>query len=253
MPIDLNLIFWIVFIAVIIIFLLDQISEYLNIKALVPKVPEEFSNVFDDEKYSQSLKYTKVTTKFGFADSTFNLVAFLLFWLFGGFGWLDGIVSSFNYGPVASGLIFFGILIFSSSILGLPFELYETFKIEAEFGFNNTTLKTFISDKIKGVLLGAIIGLPVLSLILWLFENIDLAWLWGWIFISSFSLLMAYLAPAVILPMFNKFEPLEDGELKTAINEMSEKCNFPLTELSVMDGSKRSKKSNAFFTGFGKK
>lgn len=252
MPIDPNPIFWIVFIAVIIIFLLDQISELLNLKALVPKVPEEFSNVFDDEKYAQSLKYTRVTTKFGFADSTSNLVVFLLFWLLGGFGWLDGIISSFNYGPVVSGLIFFGILILSSSILGLPFELYETFKIEAEFGFNNTTLKTFISDKIKGVLLGTIIGLPVLSLILWLFENIDMAWLWGWIFISSFSLLMAYLAPAVILPMFNKFEPLEDGELKTAINEMSEKCNFPLTELSVMDGSKRSKKSNAFFTGFGK-
>ena len=101
-------------------------------------------------------------------------------------------------------------------------------------------------------MLGSIIGLPVLSLILWLFENIDMAWLWGWIFISSFSLLMAYLAPAFIMPLFNKFEPLEDGELKESINKMSEKCKFPLTELSVMDGSKRSKKSNAFFTGFGK-
>ena len=170
----------------------------------------------------------------------------------GGFGWLDQVVKNLGHGPFVSGLIFFGILIFSSSILGLPFEIYETFKIEAEFGFNNTTIKTFISDKLKGIMLGSIIGLPVLSLILWLFENIDMAWLWGWIFISSFSLLMAYLAPAFIMPLFNKFEPLEDGELKESINKMSKKCKFPLTELSVMDGSKRSKKSNAFFTGFGK-
>ena len=252
MPIETNYIFWIIIAAVVLIFLLDEISEYLNIKSLVPKVPEEFKNVFDDEKYSQSIKYTKVTTKFGFIDSFFNIIVFLTFWLLGGFGWLDQIVTNLGLGPIVSGLIFFGILIFSSSILGLPFEIYETFKIEAEFGFNNTTIKTFISDKIKGIMLGSIIGLPVLSLILWLFENIDMAWLWGWIFISSFSLLMAYLAPAFIMPLFNKFEPLEDGELKESINKMSEKCKFPLTELSVMDGSKRSKKSNAFFTGFGK-
>ena len=252
MPIETNYIFWIIIAAVVLIFLLDEISEYLNIKSLVPTVPEEFKNVFDDEKYSQSLKYTKVTTKFGFIDSFFNVIVFLTFWLLGGFGWLDQIVTNLGLGPIVSGLIFFGILIFSSSILGLPFEIYETFKIEAEFGFNNTTIKTFISDKIKGIMLGSIIGLPVLSLILWLFENIDMAWLWGWIFISSFSLLMAYLAPAFIMPLFNKFEPLEDGELKESINKMSEKCKFPLTELSVMDGSKRSKKSNAFFTGFGK-
>lgn len=252
MPIETNYIFWIIIAAVVLIFLLDEISEYLNIKSLVPTVPEEFKNVFDDEKYSQSIKYTKVTTKFGFIDSFFNVIVFLTFWLLGGFGWLDQIVTNLGLGPIVSGLIFFGILIFSSSILGLPFEIYETFKIEAEFGFNNTTIKTFISDKIKGIMLGSIIGLPVLSLILWLFENIDMAWLWGWIFISSFSLLMAYLAPAFIMPLFNKFEPLEDGELKESINKMSEKCKFPLTELSVMDGSKRSKKSNAFFTGFGK-
>ena len=252
MPIETNYIFWIIIAAVVLIFLLDEISEYLNIKSLVPTVPEEFKNVFDDEKYSQSIKYTKVTTKFGFIDSFFNVIVFLTFWLLGGFGWLDQIVTNLGLGPIVSGLIFFCILIFSSSILGLPFEIYETFKIEAEFGFNNTTIKTFISDKIKGIMLGSIIGLPVLSLILWLFENIDMAWLWGWIFISSFSLLMAYLAPAFIMPLFNKFEPLEDGELKESINKMSEKCKFPLTELSVMDGSKRSKKSNAFFTGFGK-
>ena len=136
--------------------------------------------------------------------------------------------------------------------MNLPFEIYDTFKIEAKFGFNKTTRSTFISDKIKGLFLGALIGLPVLGLIIWLFESFENAWLWGWIFLSGFSLLMAYLAPAVILPLFNKFEPLEEGELKSAINDMAETCKFPLTELSVMDGSKRSSKSNAFFTGFGK-
>ena len=136
--------------------------------------------------------------------------------------------------------------------MNLPFEIYDTFKIEAKFGFNKTTRSTFIGDKIKGLFLGALIGLPVLGLIIWLFESFENAWLWGWIFLSGFSLLMAYLAPAVILPLFNKFEPLEEGELKSAINDMAETCKFPLTELSVMDGSKRSSKSNAFFTGLGK-
>ena len=132
--------------------------------------------------------------------------------------------------------------------MNLPFEIHETFKIEAKFGFNKTTRSTFISDKIKGLFLGALIGLPVLGLIIWLFESFENAWLWGWIFLSGFSLLMAYLAPAVILPLFNKFEPLEEGELKSAINDMAETCKFPLTELSVMDGSKRSSKSNAFLS-----
>ena len=252
MNIEPNLFFWIILIAVVGIFILDLFSEWLNIKGLKLDLPQDFKDVFDQEKYSKSLEYTRITTKFGAIHSSFDLLIFLSFWIIGGFGWLSTIIIEIGHGPVISGLLFFSILFLSAGLMNLPFEIHETFKIEAKFGFNKTTRSTFISDKIKGLFLGALIGLPVLGLIIWLFESFGNAWLWGWIFLSGFSLLMAYLAPAVILPLFNKFEPLEEGELKSAINDMAETCKFPLTELSVMDGSKRSSKSNAFFTGFGK-
>jgi len=252
MNIEPNLFFWIILIAVVGIFILDLFSEWLNIKGLKLDLPQDFKDVFDQEKYSKSLEYTRITTKFGAIHSSFDLLIFLSFWIIGGFGWLSTIIIEIGHGPVISGLLFFSILFLSAGLMNLPFEIHETFKIEAKFGFNKTTRSTFISDKIKGLFLGALIGLPVLGLIIWLFESFENAWLWGWIFLSGFSLLMAYLAPAVILPLFNKFEPLEEGELKSAINDMAETCKFPLTELSVMDGSKRSSKSNAFFTGFGK-
>ncbi|MEC7862960.1 MAG: M48 family metallopeptidase [Verrucomicrobiota bacterium] len=252
MNIEPNLFFWIILVAIVGIFALDLFSEWLNLKGLRLELPQDFKDVFDQEKYSKSLEYTRITTKFGAIQSSLDLIIFLFFWIIGGFGWLNQIIIGLGHEPVISGLLFFSILFIAAGLMNLPFEIYDTFKIEAKFGFNKTTRSTFIGDKIKGLFLGALIGLPVLGLIIWLFESFENAWLWGWIFLSGFSLLMAYLAPAVILPLFNKFEPLEEGELKSAINDMAETCEFPLTELSVMDGSKRSSKSNAFFTGFGK-
>ena len=252
MNIEPNIFFWIILVAIVGIFALDLFSEWLNLKGLRLELPQDFKDVFDQEKYSKSLEYTRITTKFGAIQSSFDLLIFLFFWIIGGFGWLSDIIIGLDYNPIISGLLFFSILFIAAGLMNLPFEIHETFKIEAKFGFNKTTRSTFISDKIKGLFLGALIGLPVLGLIIWLFESFENAWLWGWIFLSGFSLLMAYLAPAVILPLFNKFEPLEEGELKSAINDMAETCKFPLTELSVMDGSMRSSKSNAFFTGFGK-
>jgi STE24 endopeptidase len=250
-----NSYFWIILVAVVAIFLLDLISEWLNLKALKADLPGAFSDVFNSEKYFQSQSYTRTTTRFGFMESSYGLVLFLVFWLIGGFDLLNAIISAWGYGDVITGLLFFGILFAVNEILTLPFDLYNTFKIEAQFGFNKTTMQTFLTDKLKGGILAVILGGPILALLLWLFSSELLqgkAWLWGWGALSGFSLLMAYLAPAIILPLFNKFKPLEDGELKDAINAMATKCQFPLTELSVMDGSKRSSKSNAFFTGFGK-
>ena len=250
-----NLYFWIILVAVIIIFLLDLVSEWFNLKALKPELPEAFGDVFDAGKYLQSQDYTRTTTRFGFLESTYGLVLFLTFWLLEGFPWLNSTISAWGHGDVTTGLLFFGILFVANEILTLPFDLYNTFRIEDRFGFNKTTMRTFFTDKIKGGILAVILGGPILALLLWLFSSEFLegkAWLWGWAALSGFSLLMAYLAPAIILPLFNKFEPLEDGELKDSINTMANKCQFPLTELSVMDGSKRSSKSNAFFTGFGK-
>jgi STE24 endopeptidase len=138
-------------------------------------------------------------------------------------------------------------------IIDLPFELYDTFVIEERFGFNKTTQATFWADQVKGLLLLAVIGGIFGAIVIAFFQYLGApAWLWGWIAAAVLSLLLTYLAPTVIMPLFNKFEPLKEGELRKRIMEYAQKVDFPLAEVQVMDGSKRSSKSNAFFTGFGK-
>lgn len=249
---DLNVYFFIILITVVGLYHLDLFSELLNMKALKGDVPDEFKDTFEQEDYTKSQDYTKVKTKFGIIESTFSLAVFLVFWLAGGFEWLDQLVRGWVDGEVTRGLLYIVLLYVGNMILSLPFEIHSTFKIEEEFGFNKTTPKTFIMDQVKGLALGAIIGLPILALILWLFGKWELAWLYAFFLVTGFSLLLTYVAPKWIMPLFNEFKPLEDGELKDEIHSMAEKCEFPLTEVSVMDGSKRSGKSNAFFTGFGK-
>lgn len=231
---------------------LDFIATLLNLKALDPQLPEEFKDIFDADKYAQSQNYTRVTEKFGIIDSIFSLMLILGFWHAGGFGWLDNLVRGFGHGEIITGLIFMGILIAAQILITLPFQLYSTFVIEEKFGFNKTTMKTFIMDQIKGLVLMVLLGAPILALILWIFDAVPMAWLWAWAAFTVIQLLLTYIAPSWLLPLFNKFEPMPDGELKEAINDMAKKCDFPLTELFIMDGSKRSTKSNAFFTGFGK-
>jgi STE24 endopeptidase len=231
---------------------LDLISTLLNLKALQPKLPTEFKGIFTEDKFAESQHYTRVNSKFDVIQTTFSLGVTLIFWFTGGFGYLDQWARGLGYGEIITGLVFMGILFVGQTLIGVPFQLYSTFVIEEKFGFNKTTSKTFIIDQIKGLILMVLIGAPILSLILWIFNSIDNAWLWAWISFTVLQLLLTYLAPTYILPLFNKFEPMEDGELKSAINELSKKCDFPLTEIFVMDGSKRSTKSNAFFTGFGK-
>lgn len=231
---------------------LDFIATLLNLKALDPKLPEEFADVFDADKYAKSQNYTRVTEKFGILESIFSLMLMLGFWLTGGFGWLDNLVRDFGHSEIVTGLLFMGILFAAQIIIMIPFQLYDTFVIEEKFGFNKTTVKTFIVDQIKGLILMALIGGPILALILWIFDSVPMAWLWAWAAFTVIQLLLTYIAPSVFLPLFNKFEPMPEGELKDAINDMAKKCEFPLTELYIMDGSKRSTKSNAFFTGFGK-
>lgn len=231
---------------------LDFIATLLNLKALEPKLPQEFADVFDADKYEKSQNYTRATERFGIYESIFSLMLMLGFWLTGGFNWLDNLARGFGHGEIITGLIFMGILFVGQMIIMIPFQIYETFVIEEKFGFNKTTLKTFIVDQIKGLILLALIGAPILALILYIFESIEMAWLWAWAAFTIIQLLLTYIAPSVFLPLFNKFEPMPDGELKDAINDMAKKCDFPLTELFIMDGSKRSTKSNAFFTGFGK-
>jgi len=235
------------------LWMLDFIASMLNLKALDPQLPTEFKGVYDQEKYAKSQEYTKVSERYSVITSIYGLTVLLVFWFAGGFGWLDQTLRELGWGETLTGLTFIGLLFLGNTLMTLPFQIYDTFVIEEKFGFNKTTPKTFIVDQIKGLMLALILGAPLLAMVIWIFGSIEHAWLWAWLAFTAFQLLMMYLAPTFILPLFNKFEPMEDGELKSRIQAMAKKCEFPLTEIHVMDGSKRSTKSNAFFTGFGKR
>ena len=239
-------------VALLMIWNLDFVATLLNLKSLQPKLPEEFADVFDGEKYAKSQDYTRANAQFGIISSIFSLTVLLVFWFCGGFAFLDQMVRGLGWSPIPSGLAFVAALMVANYLIHLPFSIYDTFVLEERFGFNKTTPKTFIVDQVKVAILSALLGLPLLAGILAIFEYVPNAWLWAWIAFSVYMLVITYIAPSFIAPLFNKFEPLEDGELKGAIHKMAEECEFPLAEISVMDGSRRSAKSNAFFMGFGK-
>ena len=239
--------------AIILDFLLDLVSDVLNLKHLSPTLPEPFEDVFDADRYRKSQEYTHVTTRFGFLTSGFSLAITLTFWFAGGFNWLDQLVRSWQLHPIWNGLLFVGLIMLARTILTLPFSIYSTFVIEERFGFNKTTIKTFILDLIKGFILSLIIGGPLLTGILALFIYAgSFAWLYCWAVTALFTLFIQFIAPTWIMPLFNKFTPLEDGDLRTAILAYAKKVQYALSGVFIMDGSKRSAKSNAFFTGFGK-
>lgn len=248
-----NIYAWIILLTLVISEVLEFAADYLNLKSLKPELPKEFEDVYDADRYKKSQEYTKVRTRFSWIASVFNLLLFLLVWFSGGFEILDQWIRSLGYQVIINGLIFFGVLAGLKTLLGLPFSIYSTFVIENEFGFNRTSWKTFATDGLKGFGLSIILGVPILSGILAFFEfGGDLAWLYAWLLISGFSLAIQYVAPTWIMPLFNTFTPLEEGSLRDKIFEVAGKAEFPLTNVFVIDGSKRSSKSNAFFTGFGK-
>ncbi|MDD4873022.1 MAG: M48 family metallopeptidase [Kiritimatiellae bacterium] len=234
-------------------YLVELIADWLNVKAIQTDIPAEFNGYFDAEKYRKSQNYLRDNTSFGIITDSFDTIVTIIFIIIGGFNFVDHIARHFNLGPIATGLVFAGILILATKLLNLPFSFYDTFVLEEKYGFNKTTLKIFILDIIKSLVLITILGGVIFSAVLWLFEKTGtLAWLYCWITISLFQVLMIFIAPYVIMPLFNKFIPLEDGELKSAIENYAKSQNFKIKGVFKMDGSKRSAKSNAFFTGFGK-
>jgi STE24 endopeptidase len=249
---EFNAVAILILVALFALWKLDFIATLLNLKALSPDLPEEFADVFDAERYAKSQAYTRESARFEIIHSIFSLTVLLVFWTLGGFGWLDGFSRGLVSGEIPAGLLFLGLLFIGHTLIHLPFSIYDTFVIEEKFGFNKTTPKTFVIDQIKGLVLAALLGLPLAAGILWIFGNVSNAWLWAWGFFVTFQLFLTWLAPTLILPLFNKFTPMADGPLRQAIEAMARKCGFPLGEISVMDGSKRSTKANAFFTGFGK-
>jgi STE24 endopeptidase len=249
--------FYFIFIisALTIEFLLNRITGFLNIRSLSPVLPEEFNKSYDQSKYENSQEYTRTNEKFASIASTFSFIVILIAIISGLFNILDVFVRNMEFqSEIVNGLIFFGIFALIQDIISTPFSLYRHFVIEERFGFNKMTVKTFVKDKIKGLFLMVILGTPILSMILYFFETFgDYAWLFAWGIVSVFILILQPLFTTFIAPLFNKFTPLEEGELRNAIESYSEKVNFPITRIDVMDGSKRSSHSNAYFSGIGKR
>jgi len=234
-------------------YILGLVVDTMNVKHLKTELPEAFSGYYDGEKYRKSQEYLKENTRFDLITGSVTTPAIIAFILLGGFNQVDLWARGLAWGPIATGLVFTAILLFGSQILSLPFSIYSTFVIEGKYGFNKTTPKTFVLDILKGWLLAVVIGAPVFSAILWFFAQTGtLAWAYCWGALTVIQIFLMFMAPVVIMPIFNKFVPLEGGELKTAIEEYANKQGFKMKGVFSMDGSKRSTKSNAFFTGFGR-
>lgn len=247
-----ELFFYLILVFVIFDYLFDRLLDYLNSTRWTNALPQELANIYDADKYRKSQDYLKVSTKFSAIHSTFSMIILLLTLVFGGFAWVDEAVRSWVQGPYLTALVFFGIIAVISGILGLPFGVYDTFVIEEKFGFNRTTVKTFILDKLKGILLGVLLGGGLLLLIILIYEKTgNYFWLIAWSVISAFSIFMSMFYSDLIVPLFNKQKPLEPGELRNAIEEFANKVSFRVKNIYVIDGSKRSGKANAYFTGLG--
>lgn len=239
--------------ALILEYALSTISSLLNMSSISKKIPDGFQEHYDENKYAKSQAYLKDNTRFGLFSSSFSLVLMLIIIHTGLFGVLDETVRDLSSHPILGGLIFFGIIFIINDIINLPFSLYSTFVIEEKYGFNKTTIKTFVMDKLKGYLLTILLGGLILSAILYFFNTYgENGWWIAWLLITGFMIAVQPLFVHVIAPMFNKFTPLEEGELRTAIEAFSEKVKFPISRIDMMDGSKRSSHSNAYFSGFGK-
>lgn len=240
--------------ALLVDYVVNLATDRLNLKALTVEAPAELADVYDADTYKRSQEYTRLRTRFGLIPATAHLAGLLVFWFAGGFGWLDEHLRRLELSPIVTGLLFLGGLGLARALVSLPFHWYSTFVIEERFGFNKTSPTTFALDRIKGLLLALIAGAPLLAVVLWLFEVAgSLAWLWCWAVIVVFLLFVQFVAPTWILPLFNQFEPLDEGELREAMLAYAETVAFPIEGLFVIDGSRRSTKANAFFTGFGKR
>lgn len=234
-------------------YLYSQLLDYLNNSARQSKIPQEISVFYDAEKYQKSQEYHKVLSRFSFLSSTVSFSVSFLILSLGGFGWLDAMLRPFFDNEIILSLVFFGVLFVLSDLTSIPFSIYSTFVIEERFGFNKTTPKLFVLDKLKGYALTIIIGGVLISLLLFLIISIgSLFWLYFWIVAAVFMLFVNMFYASLIVPLFNKLTPLEDGELKSAIQKYSDEVEFPLENVYVIDGSKRSSKANAFFSGLGK-
>ena len=233
-------------------FIIERFLDYLNDKNRSSELPKELEGIYDKEKYKKSQDYQKEKSRISFIGSFFSLGLVMSMLLLDGFAWLDSFVQSRTDTPILSSILFFAIIAIVSDVISLPFSIYNTFKIEEKYGFNKTTVPLFIIDKIKGYLLGALLGGTILYFLIQFYESApDQFWLYAWLLIVAFMLLMNMFYTSLIMPLFNKLTPLPEGDLKNEVNKYAEKTGYDLSQVYVIDGSKRSNKANAFFSGFG--
>jgi STE24 endopeptidase len=228
--------------------------DYVNLKSQKSDIPAEIESFFEREKYLKSLAYNRERTKFSFITSAFGFALSMGMLISGGFGWVDGLLRPLIQNEILLALAFFGILMLASDILTIPFQCYSTFVIEEKYGFNKTSIKTFVADKFKGYVLGAVVGGALVAMLIYMIQVIGPSfWIWFSIIAAVFIFFVNMFYASLILPMFNKLTPLGDGDLKKSIEAFSQKVSFPLDNIFIIDGSKRSRKANAFFSGIGKK
>ncbi|MFC2101406.1 M48 family metallopeptidase [Bacteroidota bacterium] len=247
-------IFCLILIILVVDFILERFLEYLNTTRWSEQLPEELKGIYDVDSYKTSQQYLKVKQRFSWITSAFSFIAMLVLLSSGSFVWMDNVLRTLTVNPILLGLLYFGVIGLVSSIVMIPFELYSTFVVEEKFGFNKTTGKVFILDKFKGLFLGAIIGGGLLAFVVWIYTSSgNYFWLIVWGVITGFMVFMTMFYSNLIVPLFNKQTPLEPGELRDAIEAFSAKIGFQLKNIFVIDGSKRSTKANAYFTGLGAK
>ena len=248
-----NVYAWIVLSAILLDLLLQGAVSYLNLRTLRGGPPPEVADLYGGEKWEKTREYLAARLRLGWAEQIFDTVLLLAFWFLEGFPALDRAAPALGMGEVGKGLSFLSILLLGKALLGLPFQAWSTFVVEEKFGFNRTTLRTFLLDRLKGLLLFALLGLPLMAGILAFFLYAGKwAWLLCWGAVTLFSLFVQYIAPTWIFPLFNKFTPMEKGPLEEKIRDYAQRIGFPLQGIFVADGSRRSGKANAFFTGFGR-
>lgn len=224
-----------------------------NVEAHAGKIPKAFEGTIDQETYTKSVQYTLAKSNYGQIETTYDLIVFIIVLFSGVLPWAF-VHFTHQFGTSAwsmAGFLF--LVVIALSIPGLPFDWYGQFHLEQRFGFNTTTPKLWITDRIKGLVLGFVIGWPLLVFVLKIVEWTGAYWwLWAWGILMIFQLIMLVLAPILIMPLFNKFTPLPEGSLRERLLALGQRTGFHAKSIQVMDGSKRSRHSNAFFTGFGR-
>jgi STE24 endopeptidase len=249
-----EILFWIIIGIIVVDFIFEKYLDYLNTTTMNEVLPIELKGIYEEEKYKKQQAYQRENNRFGLLTSSFSFTLTLAMFLFYGFAFVDNLAWGFTANAIVAALFFFGLIMFASDLLSMPFSVYDTFVIEEKYGFNKTTPKTLVLDTIKGWLLGAVIGGGVLALIILIYQKTqNMFWIYAWILISAFTIFMAMFYSNLIVPLFNKQTPLEEGELRDAIKNFADKVGFKLDNIFVINGSKRSTKANAYFTGFGAK